>query len=86
LIRFGFQELQLHRLIARCEIDNHASERVMAKLGMEREGILREHLFARGRWWTSAQWSILNNGQSRESGNPGQATDAGNPGFPPPRK
>jgi len=60
LIAFGFQELQLHRLIARCEIDNRASERVMAKLGMEREGILREHLFARGRWWTSAQWSVLN--------------------------
>jgi len=60
LIDFGFRELQLHRLIARCETSNHASERVMAKLGMEREGILREHLFARGRWWTSAQWSVLN--------------------------
>ena len=59
LITFGFQGLQLHRLIARCEIENHASERVMAKLGMKREGVLREHLFARGRWWTSAQWSIL---------------------------
>jgi RimJ/RimL family protein N-acetyltransferase len=59
LLRFGFGELRLHRLIARCELGNHASERVMAKLGMQREGILREHLFARGRWWSSAQWSIL---------------------------
>lgn len=59
LLRFGFAELRLHRLIARCEVGNHASERVMAKLGMTREGILREHLFARGRWWSSAQWSML---------------------------
>lgn len=59
LIAFGFDDLRLHRLIARCEIGNHASERVMAKLGMVREGVLREHLFARGRWWNSAQWSVL---------------------------
>jgi ribosomal-protein-alanine N-acetyltransferase len=59
LIRFGFADLGLHRLIARCEVGNDASERVMAKLGMTKEGILREHLFARGRWWSSAQWSIL---------------------------
>jgi len=59
LLHFGFEDLRLHRLIARCEITNHASERVMAKLGMTREGVLREHLFARGRWWSSAQWSML---------------------------
>ena len=59
LIRFGFVDLKLHRLIARCEIGNDASERVMAKLGMTKEGTLRDHLFARGRWWSSAQWSIL---------------------------
>jgi len=60
LLHFGFEDLRLHRLIARCEMSNHASERVMDKLGMCREGILREHLFARGRWWSSAQWSMLN--------------------------
>jgi RimJ/RimL family protein N-acetyltransferase len=59
LANFGFGDLRLHRLIARSEIGNHASERIMAKLGMVREGVLREHLFARGRWWTSAQWSML---------------------------
>ncbi|HLZ66210.1 MAG TPA: GNAT family N-acetyltransferase [Aliidongia sp.] len=59
LLRFGFEDLRLHRLIARCEVGNAASERVMAKLGMGREGVLREHLRARGRWWSSAQWSIL---------------------------
>jgi RimJ/RimL family protein N-acetyltransferase len=59
LLRFGFIEHKLHRLIARCEIGNAASERVMAKLGMTKEGVLRDHLRARGRWWTSAQWSML---------------------------
>jgi [ribosomal protein S5]-alanine N-acetyltransferase len=59
LLRFGFESLRLHRLIARCEVGNVASERVMAKLGMSREGVLREHIFARGRWWSSALWSVL---------------------------
>jgi RimJ/RimL family protein N-acetyltransferase len=59
LVRFGFGTLGLHRLIARCELGNIASERVMAKLGMTREGVFREHLFARGRYWSSVQWAML---------------------------
>jgi [ribosomal protein S5]-alanine N-acetyltransferase len=93
LLKFGFGDLRLHRLIARCEVTNHASERVMAKLGMTREGVWREHLFARGRWWSSAQWSILasdcheNSRHSRAGGNPEQAIAVrGNPGFPPARE
>ena len=31
----------LHRVWAVCDVDNHASARVMEKIGMEREGILR---------------------------------------------
>jgi RimJ/RimL family protein N-acetyltransferase len=31
----------------------------MAKLGMPEEGVLRENVFARGEWWSSAQSSIL---------------------------
>jgi RimJ/RimL family protein N-acetyltransferase len=76
LIRHGFEEHKLHRLIARCEIGNAASERVMAKLGMTKEGVLRDHLHARGRWWTSAQWSILA-GEHEKQRHPRAGADPG---------
>ena len=38
LLQFGFTELGLHRIIAHCFADNHASYRLMEKIGMRREG------------------------------------------------
>ena len=58
MLRHGFA-LGLHRLYARCRIQNAASLRIMAKLGMTQEGVLRENVNARGEWWSSAQWSVL---------------------------
>lgn len=58
MLRLGFG-LGLHRLYARCRIQNTASLRIMAKLGMSEEGVLRENVNARGEWWSSAQWSVL---------------------------
>jgi RimJ/RimL family protein N-acetyltransferase len=59
LIRFGFMVLDLHRIFALCSVENVASIRVMEKIGMKTEGIIREHFFARNKWWTSHQSSIL---------------------------
>ena len=42
LLRFGFDELKLHRIIARCDVENIGSYRVMEKLGMRREGLFLE--------------------------------------------
>jgi RimJ/RimL family protein N-acetyltransferase len=50
LLRFGFDELGLHKISATCDPDNAASARVLTKIGMQREGHLREHLHLRGRW------------------------------------
>jgi len=58
MLRFGF-DLGLHRLHAQCRVGNARSLRIMAKLGMAQEGIVRENVRARGEWWSSAQWSIL---------------------------
>jgi [ribosomal protein S5]-alanine N-acetyltransferase len=58
MLRLGF-DLGLHRLYARCRVQNVASLRIMAKLGMSEEGTLRENVSARGEWWSSAQWSVL---------------------------
>jgi [ribosomal protein S5]-alanine N-acetyltransferase len=40
---FGFDTLHLNRIEARCELENVASERVMQKVGMQFEGVLRQH-------------------------------------------
>lgn len=45
VLRFGFGPLALHRIEARCLPENVASERVMQKVGMRFEGLLRQAMF-----------------------------------------
>lgn len=59
LIGFGFRELGLHRIIAKCDPMNVASWRVMEKNGMRREGRLRENVVIRGKRRDSLLYSIL---------------------------
>jgi [ribosomal protein S5]-alanine N-acetyltransferase len=59
LLTFGFDVLGLHRIIAQCHPDNRASERVMQKLGMRREGLLRQRLWVRRTWWDVLLYAIL---------------------------
>jgi RimJ/RimL family protein N-acetyltransferase len=59
MLRFGFGMLGLHRIIAQCDIDDLAANRVFEQLGMRPEGILRDNIHAEGRWWSSYQWSVL---------------------------
>ena len=44
ILKYGFYELSLHRIIATHIIRNPASGKVMEKIGMKKEGILREHV------------------------------------------
>jgi RimJ/RimL family protein N-acetyltransferase len=44
LVRFGFEALQLNRILARHLSRNPASGRVMEKIGMQYEGCLRQHI------------------------------------------
>lgn len=50
LLRFGFAELDLHKITATCDPENVASWRVLAKIGMRQEGHLHEHRYIRGQW------------------------------------
>jgi len=59
MIRFGFDH-KLVRIEARCHPDNIASARVMEKCGMSYEGILRKHLFAKGKFEDVKMYSIIN--------------------------
>jgi len=42
LLKFGFEELNLHRITAKCDAENYGSYRVMEKIGMRREGLFIE--------------------------------------------
>jgi ribosomal-protein-alanine N-acetyltransferase len=47
LVHFGFQRLKLRRISTTCHPNNHASARVLQKVGLEYEGRIRSHLFVR---------------------------------------
>jgi len=59
LIRYGFDNLGLHRITSACGPDNARSQRVLRKLGFTYEGRLREHVFTNGAWRDSWLYSIL---------------------------
>ncbi len=59
LLRVGFESLGLHRIWAIVEPENVVSARVLEKLGMQREGRLRDHRYAKGRWRDSVLYAIL---------------------------
>lgn len=59
LCRLGFEQLGLHRIVATTHPDNEASAGLLLKLGMTREGRLREATLARGQWRDTILFSIL---------------------------
>lgn len=59
VLAFGFQTLQLNRIEARCEVENRASERVMQKVGMQFEGVLRQHAQVMGQYRDLKLYSVL---------------------------
>ena len=61
MVQAAFAQLKLHRVLAQCSPENKSSIRVMQKLGMAREGMLRDVGQARGKWWSSVIYSILEN-------------------------
>ena len=59
VMRFGFEELGMHRIEATFMSGNDASRRVMEKLGMTFEGMARESMFVKGAYKTIGKCAIL---------------------------
>lgn len=59
VLRYGFEELDLHRIEAQHETDNAASGRVMEKAGMRREGVLRGRLYNKGKFVDVALYAAI---------------------------
>jgi [ribosomal protein S5]-alanine N-acetyltransferase len=73
MLQFAFGTLRLHRVQAKCRAENRASRRIMAKLGMREEGVMRDEMFVRGEWWSTVQAAILSTDpQMRPSHTQGQ--------------
>jgi ribosomal-protein-alanine N-acetyltransferase len=59
VLLFGFKEMKLNRIQAITFPDNLASVRVLQKLGFQREGILREWGYFKGRFQDVYCYSLL---------------------------
>lgn len=61
ILKFGFEELKMHRIWSWCVAENIASFRILEKIGMHREGHLREKELIKGRWYDNFIYAILEN-------------------------
>ena len=59
ILRFGFEELGMHRIYACTLAVNKGSARVLEKLGMRLEAEELEKEFIKGRWYDSLTYAIL---------------------------
>jgi len=75
ILRFGFEELGLHRIHASADARNGASVRVLDKIGMRQEGRLREHVLVRGEWRDSYLYAILQHEWTERREAPGERHD-----------
>jgi RimJ/RimL family protein N-acetyltransferase len=59
IIRLGFDRLELRRIWATADVRNERSWRLMERVGMTREGRMREDKLVRGEWRDSYLYAIL---------------------------
>ncbi len=50
MLRLGFDELNLHRIIGQCNAENSSSAKLMERVGMRREAHFVESLMVKGTW------------------------------------
>lgn len=60
ILQFAFEEKKLHKVFARYFSSNPASGKVMDKIGMKKEGILREHVIKDGKYQDLVYYGIIN--------------------------
>ncbi|MFF0525827.1 GNAT family N-acetyltransferase [Actinomadura nitritigenes] len=60
VVRYAFEQLQLHRLEAQIQPDNNASLKLVRKVGFRYEGCSPELLYIDGAWRDHERWAITN--------------------------
>jgi ribosomal-protein-alanine N-acetyltransferase len=74
MVGMGFDLLGFRRIWASCDPDNQGSRRVLEKVGMTVEGLLRRDLVIRGEVRDNLVWSILED-EWRDRTNPSRRRD-----------
>lgn len=59
VIRFAFEDMKINRVQASHFVENPASGRVMQKANMSYEGLLKQRLYAKEKYWDSKQYAIV---------------------------
>jgi ribosomal-protein-alanine N-acetyltransferase len=59
ILEYCFTQLGMNRIEGWCIIENQAGVRVLERVGMQKEGELREYLFQKGEFWDFSVYSIL---------------------------
>ena len=59
IVKYGFEDLCLHRIVAGVATENQASINVLEKVGMIREGVGRKILPIQGEWKDNYRYAIL---------------------------
>lgn len=59
LLAYLFDELELHHVIAECDVENIASWKLLDKLGFRREAHLVENLFYKGAYVSEYHYAML---------------------------
>ena len=59
MLRIGFDELGLHRVVGRLDARNGASARVLERLGMRREALLVDNEWVKGEWTSELAYALL---------------------------
>ena len=69
LLRYCFQDLDVHRVTANCFLDNDTSCRLMERIGMRREvHAVRESQHRSGEWLDTVGYALLEDDWSRSRG------------------
>jgi ribosomal-protein-serine acetyltransferase len=66
VLSFAFGAVGLHRIVVRCAVGNERSSRVAERLGMRREGLLREAHFVGGRFLDQHLYALLRHEHSAD--------------------
>jgi RimJ/RimL family protein N-acetyltransferase len=73
LLRLGFTDLGLHRIVARIDERNQPSVRLARRLGMRQEARLVDNEFFKGEWTTELDFAMLAHEWDARHGDPDPA-------------
>ena len=61
LMKFLFEDFNVHRVIAITDVENHASIRLLESIGLRKEAHFIQNLWFKGRWSSEYHYGLLRN-------------------------